>query len=1304
MPHLTTWQHVQRCASNLIPKASVQSGQAVRYAPCAVLVSDLANPKVGALLASARRRQPFRGVCTNSTPRQNTRLIYSDWSPEERLLAQLHQLSRTGAQAQREAVWGLYQRLDKEHAGIHTFAPSTILHLLELLAGDNDELRALARISAVVKDISGRRQLTEQEVHWVQQICGDIDEGRLSSISRSLVGNVERLSLDRPTSGSSRSGDFTTLSPFPSSELATQLDGAGSEVAQLRQLLSSPPITVDPTQVWQLYRTSIDANLADGCKRLTREDMRDLIVYCGSLGSIAGRRFLAQIETDATTDPLLYPTRFRVLLTTYAKLGLLDDARRCYKDALRSEFIPLTSFEEFSMCQALLRSSRHKEGRALFDKLTRTGQARSFMYDMMIREYVLTWNTEMAFALLGDMRRRDIEPTLNCFCLLATACSLDPDGDRGSKRLGDLIACMKSWGCAPDKRFFVAILKGYHWSGQHSMFDGLVQRLRAHGLGSDAMLGKVVMENASERLNPDLAIAMARIALQMPENIPTVVQVLSQMGLASELSACVDLAQYPDNNLTANARLSVLLGCSEIAADPQALAAEVTRMIERGFTPSFRLFFRTIRHIRLHSGLQLAIQTYTTLAAAGVPTGIELLFFVLQMHLEANNSVAAIATYEELHERLRDSDFTRLRIYGPTMEKLVLVLIENRGVVEARQALDFLSGLPVNRHYLPYSPLIEYYVNHKMLDESHGLAGYVVQHDISLKPRTINLYCRYLASRSSTTDLANFLRYVQRTQSLRVVSDDSFGAFFALCAVEHKVADLEWIIGVMSSMRGCLEAWSAAVDQLATVDSHLLPFVVHTAINVSQDQGRTAVDLLDGTAKSPFREVVADLVLTTLEAHGTMPPRYAYEKALTAFTQSWLTNYSSPRKATNVNASEEFVIKALRRHIASAVKAGAPASLLTITMQALSSTSRTAYVECLDFLSTVSPELLDARFYCAIAGSCSHYGSVEGVDSVFEAMRQRGIALSASALSSLLHCYANLKPPRELQFAQSVPPPTTQDLRLDTQISGPPPDIALPSAADFAADIEATVDLASTVGAVEDDQMWLGHSEACRVTGFYSTNLAKIMSIWKEFEYLDLPVSGSGYAVVARAHINAGKYGAAEAFFVEMVDRGIPHSEITAALWIQSRLMQDDISGALGIFSAIGNSTRCAALAQNNWCFNTLDKVQRTPRQFSVIIRYYLSRGEVAKAAAIMSAMHKSGLVTSTKLYAEVLRRLAQSGRHEVVVDTLREMVKAGASIDAQLMDNIREYSSNRRTLESTSATNANGSGSSEDPDEHQQD
>ncbi|KAJ2829015.1 hypothetical protein FBU31_002789, partial [Coemansia sp. 'formosensis'] len=578
MLHLTTWQHVQRCASNLIPKASVRSSCVVRYAPSAVLTTDRANPMIRALLASARRRQQFRGVCTSSTPRQTIHSTYSNQSSEERLLAQLYQLSRTGARAQREAVWGLYQRLGKEQVSIRTFASSTVLRLLELLAGDNDELKALARITAVVKNISSQRQLTQQEVHCVQQLCRDIDEGRLPTISRPRAETGERLSLNRAANVFSHSGDLTTLWSLPSSGITTNVDGTWPEVAQLRQLLSSPPIAVDPTLVWRLYRTAIDAGLADGRRRLAREDIRGLIIYCGSLGSVAGRRFLAQIEADATTDPLLYPTRFRVLLTTYAKLGLLDDARRCYHDALQSEILPFTDFEEFGMCLALFRASRHKEGQVLFDKLVQTGHARSFMYDMLIREYVHAWNTEMAFTLFGDMRRRDKEPSLNCFCALATACTLDRDSDRSSKRLGDLIACMKSWGCAPDKRFFIAILKGYHISGQHSMFDGLLQRLRAHGLGFDAMLCRVAMENAFERMDPDSALAMARIAVQAPDNIPKVVQVLSQMGLASELSACVDLTQYPDNNLTANARLYVLLSNPEFAANPQALVDETIRM------------------------------------------------------------------------------------------------------------------------------------------------------------------------------------------------------------------------------------------------------------------------------------------------------------------------------------------------------------------------------------------------------------------------------------------------------------------------------------------------------------------------------------------------------------------------------------------------------------------------------------------------------------------------------------------------------------------------------------------------------
>ncbi|KAJ2028551.1 hypothetical protein IWW57_002097 [Coemansia sp. S610] len=1310
MPHLTTWQHVQRCASNLAPKASVRSGHAVRHAPCAVLASDLANAKARAPLASARQRQPFYSVCTSSAQRQSTPSTHSACSSERRLVAQLHRLSQTGAQAQREAVWGLYQRLGREHIDIHTFAQSTVLRLLELLAGDDDELQALARITAVVKAISIGRRLSEQEVQRVQQICGDIDEGRQSNISRSQVGNSEGLSLDRPALGSTRSGDLATLPPQFSSEPATRLGDTCADVAQLRRLLSSPPITVDPTQIWTLYRSAINAGLADGRKRLAREDMRDLVIYCGSLGSIAGRRFLAQIEADAIADPLLYPTRFRVLLTTYAKLGLLDDARRCYQDALRSDFIPLTHFEDFSMCQALLRSSRHKEGRILFDKLVRAGQARSFMYDMLIREYVLTKNTEVAFALFGDMLSRDIEPTLDCFCVLASACSLDRDSDRGSKRLSDLVACMKSWGRAPNKRFFVAILKGYHWSGQYSMFDGLLQRLRAHGLGSDSMLGKAVMENAAERMNPDLAVAMARVAVQSPANIPKVVQVLSRMGLTSELAECVDLSQYPANNLTANARLCVLLSRSEMAANPRALVDEVINMVKREFTPSFQLFFHVISHIRLHGNLQLAIQTYTTLAAAGVPKSIELLFFALQMHLEARDSEASIATYEELRERLRDSDFTKLRIRGPTMESLMLTLIECRGIAVAREALGFLSGLPVNRHYLPYSPLIEYYVNSKMADEAHGLVSYVIQHDISLRPRAINLYSRYLASRSATTDLANFLRYAQRTRSLHAVADDVFGTFFALCAFDHKVADLEWIVGAMSSMRQCIGAWSAAFEQLAEADPQLLQFVVYTAISLSSNPGRTAVDMLGSIAKSPFRETVADLVLTTLEAHGTMPPRLAYESALTIFTQSWMANHSSSKKTTDMEASRELVLKALRRHIAPAVKAQISPSLLAIAMQALSSRSRSAYKECLDFLSALPSELVDSRLYCAIAGTCSRQGLVVGVDSVLEAMRQRDMLLTDFALTSLLFCYVNLKPPRKMaleswRLQQPLSTPTTPGLQLDTlRESEPATDVVLPGSSDFATGGALPADSTPTAhDAFEDDPAWIGESNASGDTGFYLATLGKILSIWKELEYLDIPIGRRGYAAIARAHIKAGKHKEAEAFFVEMVNRGIPHSEISAVLWIRSRAMQNDIGGALEILGAIGNATRCAALSASNWCFNSLDMVPLTSRHFSVIAWYYLNQGDLVKALAIISAMHRRELAADTQLYAEVLWRLTRSDNHELLVDLLRQIAKVGASIDAHIMDIIKEYSANRRALTSTGTTNAKGSGS-EAPGEHPKD
>ncbi|KAJ2882846.1 hypothetical protein IWW38_005612 [Coemansia aciculifera] len=355
-------------------------------------------------------------------------------------------------------------------------------------------------------------------------------------------------------------------------------------------------------------------------------------------------------------------------------------------------------------------------------------------------------------------------------------------------------------------------------------------------------------------------------------------------------------------------------------------------------------------------------------------------------------------------------------------------------------------------------------------------------------------------------------------------------------------------------------------------------------------------------------------------------------------------------------------------------------------MQALSSRSRTAYVDCLNFLSGMPTELLDGQLYCAVAGSCSHYGMVEGVNAVFEAMRQRGFEFTSSALTSLLYCYANLKPPRELLFEPTDPPvpvsaPGTRTLHLDT------PEYASSSDVDSPYDAASLPTFAQDADVTDDNSSMLqGYSDADSNIAFYSMSLSKVMSVWKEFEYLDLPVNGRGYAAVVRAHMMAGKHELAEAFLVEMVDRGIPHSDITASLWIESHLIRNDASRALQILEAVGNPTRCAELALEDRCFDTLGAVPRTGRQFSVIIRHYLFRGDISTATAMMGVMHKCKIKTSSKLYVEILRRLAHDGNHDAFVDIMQQMVAVDASIDAQVMDTIREYSSHRKALTASSA------------------
>ncbi|KAJ2486143.1 hypothetical protein EV174_001296 [Coemansia sp. RSA 2320] len=930
-----------------------------------------------------------------------------------------------------------------------------------------------------------------------------------------------------------------------------------------------------------------------------------------------------------------------MLITAYAKLGLLDDSRRLYQEALRSGVYECMDHIEWSMCLALFRSSRHREARAIFDKLAHANRATPGMYDLLAREYVLLQNKERAFALLDDMRRLDMRPTRSCFNVLATACSLDRDGDRGSARLSELIVCMASWGWAPDKEFFLNLLKGYHWSNQHSMFDGLIRRLRAHGLGSDPMLCKIALVNAVARQDLDLVASMAPLAARAPGNIAKVVQVLAQLGLASDLPACANLAQYPDNNIMARIRLDIAQNSPVLIACPQSLVDALECMVEGGFTPSFRQFHHAIHRIYLQGGPMLAIQTYKRLAAAGAPASINLQFLVLQMHVELGDSEAALTVFDELRNQLKDTEFTTLRFHPKPLKALVRLLMEKHGVTAAQQAFDFLTTLPISRRHLPYSLMIEYYLGHRMVDDSRSLISHAVQHDIPLQPRIIDSYCRHLELHSSTTDLANFLRYVQRTRFLSLVADDVLETFFALCALEHKISDLEWITEQLVLMRGRANAWTAIIDRLAVVDIHILSFIVHFAIEKSWRRQDMAVLLLECSMRSPCRAKLAEVVLAGLEAQNMQPGRRVYQMAIAAFAHSWMKHYSRLGNPADPFASREFLINALRQYVPWAVEVGISPSLITNSLLALSSASRFAYKECLDLLLDMRPELLDGRFYCAIATSCARRGMAVEIDKVLEAMQRQGVLPTSNVLVSLMHCYANVRPP---------------PVRPDYSLSGSEP-----------------LSNALVPASSHDDQPHcqppsLGHSR------FYAWNLERVLSVWERFKHHGLPVSAAAYAVLARAHIKAGQYEAIELVFADMLRQGICHSEDTALMWIQGRLMQNDVRGALLVFAAIGSSSRCAELARTDSCYESLDLVRRSSRHFGAVIEHYVRTSELAHAVAIMSAMHQEGLEAGAGLYAMLLGRLVQADSRELFVNVLRQLSKAGVKMDEQLMPIIRDY------------------------------
>ncbi|KAJ1965329.1 hypothetical protein GGI12_000854 [Dipsacomyces acuminosporus] len=908
---------------------------------------------------------------------------------EERLLDELRLLSQSGSLAQRESAWGMYLRIANGGAASTSgIGAETMICLFELISRDDNSSRVLARISEALCHIKNHRQLTDSEIASVQRICDDIEAHRIPH-SRSPVFPPREQSLQPRDSHKPKAPKHTVANhPLYQSRPAIQQQACEmpADVNTLRQTLEMRPVLTDPAAVWRAYRDIVDHGSDELIAQLTKQDMTRLVAYCGSMGAIAGVHCLTRIEIDAIAKPDLFPSPHAVLITAYAKLGSLGNSRRCYQDAIECRYRDLAPVE-WSMCIALFKSSRQKEGRAIFDRLVDAGAATSQMYSILLTEYTIMHNTKAAFALFGDMCKLNIKPEYRAFCALATACSMSRDpGNRNIMQLDEVIAGMKSWGYTPDTQFFVSILKGYHRSNQHGLFSGLLARLKVHQLDIDIDMYSVMLANAAACKQTDVAISLANIVTEEPHNIPKVVQALCSTRLASKVPGIIELKRLPENNELANARLELEIHSPKSSSDPQRLLDYIDRaMLQRGFTPSFRLFRDVIRHLWLYGGRGLAISVYERLSSAGVPKSIGTLATALQLYAGSNVPHAALGVFDELAEHLEGSDLGSVSLHAPTLDKLMRLLIERRGIDPTQDALDMLLRLPIDKSTLPYGPLIEYYVNHKHTKRSRSIISHVVQYNVPLMPRAINIYCRDLAQESTATDFANFLRYLSRTRSLDKVADDVFGSFFVICAAQNKVFDFEWAARALAAMHGRETVWRLIVDLLAKQSTRSLALLVRSALKTKESAARMALSLLTSTRKSPWCAVVADSVLLALKDVDVSPSRQTYNLAISALTRSWTAHSSLPDPKTKSATPQGLLVESLSRNIYNAIQARIAPSLITRSLLVLSLAQELEYQGLSASQAT----------YAMLLQACINAKRYDHAEALLSEMLDRGVAHSS---------------------------------------------------------------------------------------------------------------------------------------------------------------------------------------------------------------------------------------------------------------------------------------------------------------------
>ncbi|KAJ2661873.1 hypothetical protein IWW48_002104 [Coemansia sp. RSA 1200] len=191
---------------------------------------------------------------------------------------------------------------------------------------------------------------------------------------------------------------------------------------------------------------------------------------------------------------------------------------------------------------------------------------------------------------------------------------------------------------------------------------------------------------------------------------------------------------------------------------------------------------------------------------------------------------------------------------------------------------------------------------------------------------------------------------------------------------------------------------------------------------------------------------------------------------------------------------------------------------------------------------------------------------------------------------------------------------------------------------------------------------------------FYKENLARILSIWRRFEFYSTSPDIASYSILLGAYTKAKEYQQGEDI-VSTVISMFGHELHISCQWITLRLKQGNVKGALHIFDALGNSDKCNELSRIDKRYMGLHYIERSAFHFFPFVKYYLGLGKHTLATKFLLAMHTLGFKGTTRMYCYILMHAAALNNRQLVVDIVHQMVEFDVPINAQLTEIIKSYS-----------------------------